>query len=226
MNIRRKVTRLVLLLAFVLAPANVDAQVFWTDWTTAGTGTVSGSLSIYSQSIGVTYTGTYLDALTSGTDPWSWDLPAFEFDGVDSNPPGYEKIRLDDAATHTITFSTPVVDPYLAIMSQGRGGLPVTYAFSDAFTVLSAGPAYWGYTGYTTPDATTLVGREYSGVIQFSGTFESLTWRASPDEFWHGVTVGAAGSVVPEPATVLLLATGLLGLGVAARRRRKDEEEV
>jgi len=131
---------------------------------------------------------------------------------------------LDLAGRHTLQFSAPVVDPYLAIMSQGRPTLLVSYVFDDPFTVLTSGPTYWGPSVYTQPNPYTLAGYEYSGVIQFSGTFTEISWVSSPNEYWHGITLGAAETVIPEPATVLLLATGLLGVGVLARGRRRDEE--
>jgi len=81
-------------------------------------------------------------------------------------------------------------------------------------------------------------------VSQVIGAGVVLTGALTPEYFWgvelgdpspgaqalaRNILGGAAyygqGQVVPEPATVVLLGTGLLALGIAARYRRREEEE-
>lgn len=230
MRFQRKDFAALFLGIFFLTPSTLNAQVFWTDWTSQSSPTtVSGSLNVFSEAIQVTYSGSYSFAQTDGGTNY-WNYPVYDVDGSGTRPPTSDIIALNYAASHTLTFSAPVVDPYFAIVSLGQSGYPVSYSFSDAFTVLpGSGTGYFGGGSYTTSaDNKTFTGYEYHGVLQFQGTFESLTWNSTPDEYWHGFTVGVAGaeSVVPEPGTVILLATGLLGVGFVAYRRKGEDEEV
>ncbi len=64
------------------------------------------------------------------------------------------------------------------------------------------------------------MGTEGDGTLIFNGPITSVSWYAAPTENWHGFTVGA-NSTVPEPGSMALLGTGLIGLAPVLRRRRK-----
>ncbi|MBU4333088.1 MAG: PEP-CTERM sorting domain-containing protein, partial [Candidatus Omnitrophica bacterium] len=92
-----------------------------------------------------------------------------------------------------------------------------------------------GYWGCGTSNKS-IVGDEYQllgtgephGALRFTGEFDTLTWRSLTNEYWNGFTVGVEGTAeeirnenntVPEPASMLLFGTGLVG--AVLRRRRK-----
>jgi len=155
--------------------------------------------------------------LGSGTNYWTEGSPA-PYTGnalVDNAPTASELIALSHSGiVNTVTFSQAVVNPIMAIVSQGRPTLPVSYDFDTPFTLLSEGQGYWGDGTYSLGAGDVLIGNELHAVIQFSGTISSISWVAGPDEYWHGFTMGA---VVPEPHSILLLGIGVLAF--VLRRR-------
>jgi hypothetical protein len=217
-------------LALLLAPALLPAQS-WTKWSYLGLGgggapdTVRGTLQFGSQTVNATWTGRsyFVNLANAGTNYW---VPQAAFStGSVTGPSTSDIIALYTATHNTLTFDTPVNNLFMALNSLGQGGLPVTYAFDQNFSIVkdnSVGPCpYWGCGSLGGGGTSLLTGVEGSGIIQFSGDVSTLTWDSSA-EGWHGFTVGAAdiGTTVPEPSTWMLMGTGLLAVGGVVRRRK------
>ncbi len=217
---KRIITLCVVLLFVVSVSPSLATTINWTDWTSTQTGQVFGVMD----GVNVTYTGGYHSAdLGGGTNYWTEYSPA-PYTGnafVDNAPTAGELIRLVNATSNRIQFSSTVLNPVMAIVSQGQRGLAVSYDFDQSFTLLSEGRGYWGDGTYTLGAGDVLTGRELHAVIQFSGLVSEINFTNTAEN-WHGFTFGSGKTdernPVPEPATILLLGSGLLGL-VGLRKR-------
>ncbi len=208
-----------------LAPADLSAQT-WTDWTSTGPGVFNGTLF----SNAVTFTGAYSGGQLSnaGTDYWS-PTGAYTQGGLIAPNAGGNVgfIQFISPTSGTFTFASPVTNVFVALISVGQPRLAITYTFDQSFTVVSnnnTSCAFWGCGSYTT-GVNSIIGNEFSGTLAFTGPVSSLSFTTSPSENWHGITVGAesvAVTATPEPASILLMGTGLLFAGFAARRRARQ----
>jgi hypothetical protein len=142
-------------------------------------------------------------------------------------------IAIDGTATlHTITVGAPVVNPVMEIVSLGQPGVGTMYNFSltaaQSMSILAQGAsnAFGGCSTCLSLSGTDITGHEGDGLIQFSGTFTSLSWKGANPEFWNGFTFGVTGlaAPTPEPASVaqaLLVFSVLLAAAVIRRRRMR-----
>ena len=179
--------------------------VEWVDWTSTTSTSVTGSLG--GGAVTVTHNGPRNNFFNSG-DIW-FPVSAYVSSTVHNKPPP-EHIRLgteSEGATHTITFSSPVTNPVVAVFSLGNPfgqndspptpGNPLTYDFSTTTATLSILSSNSGPCGIyicslviDPVGSNVLVGIEGSGVVQFTGTVSSITWTVTGAEFWNGFTVG------------------------------------
>lgn len=198
----------------------------WTDFTAATSNTASGTLTFGAQTVSVSYSGEidFTQINNAGFDYYS---PSTTFAG---GPTTSDMIAISGNTTeHTFTFSSPLLDPTIAIVSLGQPGVGVTYNFNAPFTILSQGPSteYGGCSTCLTGGGTSsLTGHEGDGIIQFSGTFSSISFTVTGGESWNGFTVGADGvgdaGTTPEPASIGLVGLALAGLGTARRIFRRQ----
>jgi len=191
------------------------------------TGTATGTAG----AVGVSYAGQVgSNSVVNGVGGNTSWLPASTFSGgnISNGPaPNRDNIALTGGTgtgVNTITFSSPVIDPVMAIWSLGAGGAPASFVFtaSEPFTIQSGGPSVEFGGSSITAAGNTVNGVEGNGTIQFSGMFTQITWTNPQSEFYYAFTVGVAGPVtspVPEPKTYILFGTGLLAISVLLRRR-------
>jgi hypothetical protein len=213
-----------------VAHADTIAWTNWTSGTSGSPGSASGSIA-GGPGITVTYSGQ-----TSGVliDYPSWN-PVSSFTGgtIGNGPAASDNsIQIEGGTnlTETITFTSAIVDPVLAIWSLGEVGDPTSFDFTsgEPFTIEAGGPSAEYGGSSITQSGNDVLGSEGNGVIQFSGTYSQLTFTTPLYENYYTFTVGddttaTATAVTPEPSTLSLLGIGLAALPLVRgklRRRR------
>ncbi len=219
--------------------------VNWASWLTAAAGwdgTAAGTLLTPTGDITVAYQGELWGAqMLAGRGFYGGPDANYWTDYTSSSPSPYISAGVPDAPTssdilamtgvngitNTLTFSAPVTDPVMAFVSVGRPGIEVDYAFDAPFDVVSSGRGWWStyynilpIGGLFTQVGNTLRGEEGDGVIQFHGTFSSISWTSTSGvEVWQGFTIGVDPPVaaVPEPGSLALLALAMGGLAFTRR---------
>lgn len=223
--------------AFSLSPSARADTISWTHWNsaTAGNpGSASGTItSTLYGTIEVTYTGQNSGLLTNYP---SW-TPTSTFTGgvVGNAPPAANnsvKLVGGQTYTETVTFSTPVANPIFAIWSLGAPTVPAFFNFTsgEPFNNLGGGPsAEYGGTPLVI-SGESIFGREGNGIVQFIGTYSSLTFTTPNFENYYAFTVGEDATLtdnnqpptngaVPEPGTLSLLTLGFFGLTSMVRSK-------
>jgi hypothetical protein len=199
MNTRlRPIARALAATALALGAVSAHAlDTAWADWTTkVDATTVTGKLTLPSGIVKVRFTGPtmyFAQVDAGGTDYWRSGTP--DAYAVTGEPTGSDLLAFvggTDTQVYKISFSKPVVNPVVAIMSLGRNAVPTRYVFTQTPTLLSSGAGYYGgCADCLKVKKKTVTGTEGHGVVQFIGTFSAISWKQPDNEYWHAMTIGA-----------------------------------
>ncbi|HVP53515.1 MAG TPA: PEP-CTERM sorting domain-containing protein [Candidatus Eisenbacteria bacterium] len=229
----KRLSAALLLCVLTMCAQGLWASAFaWAHLNSGGSGMVAGTITLGAQMINVTYTSSDLyfwQINDMGTDWWSGGAcggpcPVYNDPIAGISPPDtVDMIALvGNSNMHTLTFSTPVTNPVLAIISLGQPSVHTTYYFDHPFTILTSGGGWWGGGSLATVTGNGLQGTEGDGLVEFVGTYSEISWTGAIPEAWNGFNVGsfASSSTIPEPASMVLLGTGLLGIAGVMRSKR------
>jgi hypothetical protein len=137
---------------------------------------------------------------------------------------------LSNMSGHILFDADPAINPLVVSFDQGLSGISLNFALNTAnAATLFTLQAFSGGIGGTLVGSTALAGiipgggfSFPEGVIGFSGAvFDTVRLSTTSQDFAID-NVSFTPAAVPEPASILLLGTGALGL-IAKLRRRKQQ---
>ena len=210
--------------------SGTSTTAYYVDWTSADVshGTASGvitlpggsTVTVNAQAVYADNSpGSFYGAQTNGgTNYWIPSAPYIS-DQVTNAPPDPDILQLPGGQNqiYRITFSEPIVDPIMAIVSLGSTGAPTTYDFDSPFTIISQGPGYWGGTSTSLSQlpGDILLGAEGHGTIKFLGTYSTFAWTVPTPETWHGFTfaIRTSDSLASDGFHLVNLAAGEIATG-------------
>lgn len=100
------------------------------------------------------------------------------------NVPNGISIKNIEATQNRVSFSTPLQNPVFVFASIGNVSNPVAITFSDPVTVL--------FKKDTVQDSPTkITGTEGYAIVQFNGTFSSISFNYTQKEDWCNFVFGA-----------------------------------
>src|SRR5579871_3715430 len=136
MNFRKLATALLV----AIVPAMAADTFNYVSWTGSTANSATGNIG----TITVTYSSTDLQFVQKGatTSPWNGYAPAATFESslVGNAPPNAQIVGIEGTAvSHTVTFSQPVTNVIMDIVSLGQPGTGTSYTFNTPFTILTIG---------------------------------------------------------------------------------------
>ena len=167
--------------------------VQWVNWgtisSTSGTGTLPSGRVINgatSSGTAVTLTHSAGGMFNHATTLGHGNYPS-QF-GV----PNASSIGNQYAGTFTISFTSPVTNPQIALGSIGAGGSPVTVQTAIPYQVL------WSGLNTVYNSSTQFTGSEGYTIVSFPGTHTTITFYYLTSEYWVNVLIGAESLESPD----------------------------
>lgn len=133
---------------------------------------------------------------------------------IGSGPTGFSNQSILSSSTMQVGSTSIDFSYILGPDFSEAGGSPWIYFGNSSFINFSVGDSVTGTLALTLPAGLTFALVGYSGTAR-SGLGINGEWTGS----WNMVS----SDPIPEPATMLLLGTGLVGVAGAARRKKKNQ---
>jgi hypothetical protein len=156
--------RATVILAAVAALCGAGGQaraslISWNTWTSAS----GGSMTVGATPVTVSFATTNYHANVASYPSWT-PVTTWADGVVVTNAPASANgiMQLDGGTTalNTLTFSTPLVNPVIAIWSLGSGGNPASFVFGATPVLVAGGPsAEYGGSSITVSVMNGTVGR-------------------------------------------------------------------